>query len=193
MARRAGRGHVSGGHHRAAGGGRTGRAAAALAATPAQSQAGTPSTLAGPTWTDLGGNVVVAPPARFLGPLTRSTKYPTLGISLTPPPPNPAPALTARDAYARCASTLMCPTDAGGPTISLAVVTTTNSNLQDVPTLAYVLRWDAVPCTGGNNAPPAPGARAAPTTATTTCTGVGLVNATTGQSLGSGQTTTPGG
>ncbi len=159
---------------------------------PAQSAAGAPSTVAGLTWTSMDGHVIVAPPARFLGPLTRAKNYPALGISLTPPPPTPAPALTAHDAYTRCASTLACTVDSAGPSISLAVVTTTNNNLRDVPTLAYVLIWAAVPCTGDNNAPPAPGAPPAPTT-NTTCISVGLVNALTGQSLGSGSTNAPGG
>ncbi len=167
-------------------------AASAPSTTSQPAQADVPSTSAGLTWTDAGGNVIVAPPAHVLGPVTRARNFPTLGNSLTPPPPSPAPALTAHDAYERCAATLMCPVDSGGPSLSLAVVTTTNSGLRDLPTLAYVLQWDAVPCTGGNNTPRAPGAPATPTTKTT-CTWVGLVNATTGQSMGSGQTNVLGG
>lgn len=166
-----------------------GVAAAAVPSTsPAQSAAGTPSTVAGLTWTNLNGHVIVAPPARFLGPLTRAKNYPALGISLTPPPATPAPVLTAHDAYTRCASTLACTVDSGGPSILLAVVTTTNNNLRDVPTLAYVLEWSGIPCGA-----PAGGVPAVATTPAAKCISVGLVNATTGQSLGSGSTNVPGG
>lgn len=141
------------------------------------------------------GSAVVWPQASYKGASQATVTLPTLGVTLAAPGPDAAKrlTLTADQAYAHCATDLACPVMATGPSIMLSRITTTNGGAlpasgggvpSTVSGLAYVLQWRGVPCI----ASAVPG-KAAPKP--TTCLWIALVDATTGRSLGSGQTNVP--
>jgi hypothetical protein len=134
------------------------------------------------------------PDANYTGRLTRLLSYATMGISLTPPAADAVARVDPASAYRRCEVDAACPSGSGGPTIFLALATTDGGakvgsdgtvNRAVDHTLAYILRWQDVPCAAAG---PQVASRPA-----TTCLWIGLVDATTGAALGSGQTNISGG
>jgi hypothetical protein len=135
-----------------------------------------------------------SPEANYIGRLAQPLSYATLGISLTPPPAGAVARVEPASAYRRCKVDAACPSGSDGPTIFLALATTDSGGTMGSDgtlhravdhTLAYVLRWQDVPCVaaGPQVASPSP----------STCLWIGLVDATTGAALGSGQINSVGG
>ena len=169
--------------------------AAALLALSACGTEAASTASSGASKDGVNGSRVVWPKASYSGATTATVTLPTLGVTLAAPQADAAKrlTLTADQAYAHCATDLACPVMATGPSITLSRITTTNGGAlpasgRGVPStvsgLAYVLQWRGVPCI----ASAVPG-KAAPKP--TTCLWVALVDATTGRSLGSGQTNVP--
>lgn len=162
--------------------------------------ASSPGTGSQPTAGATSGSSVTVPglpTAQYTGPLLHSQDFPVLGISLAPPG-TAKPQIDPASAYAKCEGALACPHSGSGPTITFARVTTqigatvansTSANQaprSPVKALAYALRWKLGTCVPAGRTP---GDTSAPTPST--CIWIGLVDATSGRILGSGNTNIP--
>ena len=143
------------------------------------------------------GRSPVEPVANYKGTFTASVEFSNLAVHIDPPPTDATPSISWQEAYALCGlkgSAAVCD-DQSSPDIRLGLVTSDNgARIADdgriTPTLdhtlAFVLMWDKVPCVPAGG-PPGTGHTE------TTCLLVNLVDAKSGEFLGAGQTSAPGG
>lgn len=125
----------------------------------------------------------------YWGPISSSYNDPNTGLSLAPPRPGSAPAITWQQAVNPCAqppASNNCVTPSSPQDVYLAVGSDGNfGQIGPQNTLMYVIE-QAQPCSSAGNQPPDRPDPSSTTTApkTVTCTFLAFVNATTGKAMG---------
>lgn len=133
------------------------------------------------------------------GSLSETLNYPRVSLTLAPPPAGTLASISPSLAFAHCSKDASCPDGVGPPTAFLAKATADFRSRVDANgdlvrtidgTLVYVFRWNHVPCQPSG---PALGPTGEQTNAAgeRTCLWLTMINATTGDSLGTTRITDP--